>query len=588
MSKILIFSIFFFFCIAGWRYHVLKQRLALDPLKFCNHHEVTLHFSPLEEGSLSGIHERFLARTNQLYASKQSYRLNSKILIFSDSMIYPTQEIWAKGRLEELPDGFRFYQDKGCRHAFYISKILKAERQHVFLELSKWKIRAAMRTWLRHSLSADTAPIALGILLGEHRQISSDVLDEFRVTGTYHVLVVSGLKVALVAGMVLLLSWAFPFYFRLFFSVLAVLFYMGLAGPDPPVLRAGLMALFGTTAVLLGRGKDTLSAFLWAGAILLLWNPLWIFDAGFQLSFLSVLGIFLFVEKISKALAFLPKWMASSIAVTLSAQALLLIPMAYYFHSISFISPVANLIVVPLSAVSMVLGSVSFAFSFISKPLAYALSFWHEKLLFVMLWFVHSFSRIPLGYFWVRPPHFLMSVLFYGALFGLWLWASNKMIGKWIVAGSALVMCISWTVGFLHEPSPEIVFLKDRQGSCSLIRVHREIFLVTDGNSDVAALRSQGVNRIDGILLRNADPKYERSLASLLQHFPVRKIWLSPDSALTDNGLLMEIKRKQIPLFPIRGDEKIRLSERAWISQDNLNRLQIMRTHLFFLRQTKH
>jgi len=226
-----------------------------------------------------------------------------------------------------------------------------------------------------------------GIVLGSKKGILPSFWEELKKTGTAHVVVASGMNVSLVASFLVL--FLIPVVGRrkaLLFSLLGIWVYAALAGFDAPIIRAALMGslVFGTLA--LGRQADTLRVLFFTFFIMLIFNPYWIFDVGFILSFAATLSLVLFAGRLDKLLKFIPSFIRQDFSTTIAAQ-ILVAPILYftfgYFSIYSFLVNGLVLWTVPLitvlgmiiSLVSLVLPSLASVFVFLVYPLA----FWFVK-----------------------------------------------------------------------------------------------------------------------------------------------------------------------------------------------------------------
>jgi len=204
------------------------------------------------------------------------------------------------------------------------------------------------------------APGALlrGILLGERRNLPPEISKAFSDAGVIHVLAVSGLHVGLIAGIFLALFRAL----RLreipatLLTLMLLLLYMHVVDLRPSVVRATIMASIIMLGRLLERDSDLLNAISSAGLIILIWNPQYLFDLGFQLSFAATLSIVylhgrirgLLPSALTKCRLRGVRWAVSGLLVSLAAQLGTLPIIAYHFGRISSISILVNLMVVPL------------------------------------------------------------------------------------------------------------------------------------------------------------------------------------------------------------------------------------------------
>jgi competence protein ComEC len=471
---------------------------------------------------------------------------------------------------------------------FFLSAFLfQAQQRHAPSFPQKHRValhKNIFETQFFNTLPTPYSAIAVGIFFGDHRDIPQKILSDFQVTGTYHLLVASGLKVGMVAAGTWLFSRWLPFFTRIVLSGLTVLLYSLLAGLNPPLLRASIMAFFFFASIWLGRGKNSLNAFFWSAFLLLIFNPSWLFEAGFQLSFLSVLGIFLFYDTIKKHLNFLPKLPSQSISITLSTLFPIVIPLAIYFHNISFVSLAANLFTVPLVGLSLFFGTASLLANFFLKSISHAFVFWHLFILKLLLLEVEFFSKIPLAYRWVSSPSPPTILGYYLALLGFWLWLSNLHAeeGKILLTGASLFLLFLAVFRFFKPLPNEVVFLNVGQGDCEILRLGKKIFLMDGGGSHSEIysngysvgekitspfLESLGANAIDGILLTHPHADHVGGLIAVLEHFHVKQIWLPKleSSSPIYQTFLKTAYSKKIPIIFVRGNEKILLAPHVWL-----------------------
>ncbi len=223
-------------------------------------------------------------------------------------------------------------------------------------------IRDAIRESFQQNLSPTAAAIASGFLIGETRDIPSGIYTLFRDTGTLHVLAVSGSNVALVVAFVLAVLWIFrPSRNRRYLILLlAIALFALLSYEEPSVLRASLMAVLVIIARWMGRNYDLNNIISLAALIILLLAPSQLFDVGFQLSFVIAWGLILTTPRILKRLPHSIThghrwlyWLTMTFTVTVVAQIFAAPLMLFYFGSVPLLSPLANLLIVPMTSVGV-------------------------------------------------------------------------------------------------------------------------------------------------------------------------------------------------------------------------------------------
>ena len=142
-----------------------------------------------------------------------------------------------------------------------------------------------------------------GITLGAKSNLDKDFFETLKRTSTLHVVVASGTNVSIVGGAIL--AMLAPYVGRkkaLVASLAAITLYTLMVGLQPPIVRAAIMGTIGFTALALGRESNALRALFAASATMLLIWPQWLFDLGFQLSFLATFGVIVFSPVILRGL----------------------------------------------------------------------------------------------------------------------------------------------------------------------------------------------------------------------------------------------------------------------------------------------
>jgi len=211
---------------------------------------------------------------------------------------------------------------------------------------------------IRQAMSAQDAAVLSGVLFGGTFGIDKQVVKDFSATGLIHILSVSGTHIVLVAGAIAWLCARLGLGQKktAFMSSVGLVGYALFAGLSAPVVRSVIMGLLSVAALGLGREKNAFQALVMAALIMLMYQPVQLFDISFQLSFGASAGLILLYGKTADKLAFLPKWLKGPVSVTLAAQLGVLPFIAWYFHSFPLISFVANIVVLPIIEVVVVVG----------------------------------------------------------------------------------------------------------------------------------------------------------------------------------------------------------------------------------------
>src|SRR5690606_16219708 len=210
----------------------------------------------------------------------------------------------------------------------------------------------------------DAYSVASALILGYRAEMSEQLVQAFSATGTIHVLSVSGMHVVLVFWLLAKLLWWMDRrkvlrIAKFMLLLLAVWGYALLTGFSPPVLRASIMVSFVMAATIFGQQNRIYNSIAASAFFLLLYNPKFIVDIGFQLSYLAVLGI-VFLHPVMRTIFptgnRLVKPITDYVGMSIGAQAGAGPLAAYYFHQFPLYFLPANLFIVLPTSVIMYVG----------------------------------------------------------------------------------------------------------------------------------------------------------------------------------------------------------------------------------------
>ena len=307
-----------------------------------------------------------------------------------------------------------------------ISEKIRQERLEILNTIDGSKLPKREREFLK------------GIILADRTEMDAEMVSDFSKSGLVHFLAISGTHLAIIFWLILyLLKPIFPAKFRKIPIVLSLLFIWSFTifiDYGSSVVRSCLMITAYYSFVLLQRKPDLLHAMAIAGFAILIFDTHQVFDVGFQLSFVAVFGIFWLNEPILKNLP-RPKnkiqdFLFNVISVSLAAQIATLPLVIFYFHQYSFLSIVANVIIVPFSEIIIIfslLMTVLFAFK-----LEFSwLSFIYEKLVDFLLKSIHFFA--DQDWFFIKniPLNWVELIILFVVIFllrGLFLHQSKTML----------------------------------------------------------------------------------------------------------------------------------------------------------------
>ena len=276
---------------------------------------------------------------------------------------------------------------------------------------------------LDYGLRPREGSIVRGMVLGDPSRIPEDLKEAFRRSGITHILAISGQHVAVLAAMVYLVLrlFAVPTVLRNLATLALMWLYIFVAGTPPSAIRAGVVATFVLLAPLFGRQLSPLHFMTTMLAIVLAWNPLLIYNPGFQLSVAAVFGILLlrrplqvFVKRtILRPFEKPPELLSNLLAVSLAAQIATTPIIATSFDEISVIGVVTNLVAVPLSGPVLALGLLGALVGNVAVPLAYLINVANDFLVSVLVEVAKVASALPFATVKTPGATLLLVGLFY-------------------------------------------------------------------------------------------------------------------------------------------------------------------------------
>lgn len=429
-----------------------------------------------------------------------------------------------------------YHQGKGI----FLLAYQEGTVSYTFCEEAPWwcfpaALRQKIEAVLQSYFPEDVSPFAKALLLGDSEDLSYETDTSFKISGIRHIIAVSGLHVSILYGLLSLITAKRRFLTALV-GIPVLFLFAAVAGFTPSVVRACIMVGLMMAALAFNREYDPPTGLAFAAVVMLLMNPLVITSAGFQLSAASVAGIFLFNGPINGGLQGLfgrgkgilgkiASKVASSISVSLSATLLTAPLSAYYFGAVSLVAVVTNLLT--LWVVSFIFYGIiavcgmsliwSAGAEFLGKVVAWPIRF----VLKVAKWM----GGFPMAAVYTRSPYITAWLVFIYILLIVYLLIPKKRTGMLCccaVLGLCLALLVSWVEPLLDEC--RVTVLDVGQGQSILLQSEGRTYLVDcggdrdDETADIVAetLLSQGIHRLDGIVLTHYDRDHSGALSNLL------------------------------------------------------------------------
>lgn len=292
---------------------------------------------------------------------------------------------------------------------------------------------------IEQSLPEPQAGLGEGLLLGVKQALGTELNEMFRKAGIIHIVVLSGYNIMLVVAFTkYCLSLFFRRSIRIATGLVMVVCFALIVGLSATVVRASIMAALVLFAQGLNRTYNITRALLFAGALMVLFNPfLLLYDIGFQLSFVATLGLILIAPKfeaIFNKASFLER-VKGYLVATIATQIAVLPLLLYQMGQVSLVAVVVNVLVLPIVPLAMlstfITGIISLIYTPLTLPFAFIAHLALSYIVFLAKWFsLLPFSVVTISYF---PLHFLF-ILYAVIIGGVW-WSYREKIKPDTLAG---------------------------------------------------------------------------------------------------------------------------------------------------------
>ena len=256
-----------------------------------------------------------------------------------------------------------------------------------------------LRRSLAPGVSGERRAVIAAVVLGEDEGLSPDLRDQFRASGLYHLLAVSGQNVAYVVAGMLALAWLLGVsrWIGEIGALVAVGGYLMAVGWQPSVVRAGVAGGLASLAWLAGRARDRWYFLLVGAAVLLAWNPYSLLEPGFQLSFGAVGSIFLLVPRIEAWLTGypVPQGLATVLAVSIACGGVTAPILMLHFQAAPLFTVASNAVAGPVVAPLLGLALISTALAPVLPEAALALGWVNGWLAAYLAGCARFFGSLP-------------------------------------------------------------------------------------------------------------------------------------------------------------------------------------------------
>lgn len=436
--------------------------------------------------------------------------------------------------------------------------------------------RARVAKLLSEILPSEERALIMGLLFGDISEMDSREMAAYQRAGVSHLFAVSGFNVAFVLGIlwfVLALFRPSPLV-RLGLALPLLLGYYFLVGWSPSIVRASLMAFLALTALSLGRKKDIYTALAGAALVILLISPGELFQVGFQLSFLTTLGLAYLTPWLQDR--GLGKYLAPAVAAQLSSLPLI----AYYFNLISLVAPFLNVIAALVSGLVTVLGLIGTLLTWSIPLLAKPVFLTCGLLMYALSRFIIWCSGFNWAVVVVPSPSLLIITLSYFFLAGLPYYRRYRYRILLIPRSLKIVVVgalgLTLLISCLARPDLlQVTFLDVGQGDSILIQTPGGQRILIDGGGTPESsfavgervvlpyLRKQGIGKLDAIIMSHNHLDHSEGLLEILPLLNITSFYMPPAEPVNqvDSMIRSLCMENDIRLVELTAGQKIRLED---------------------------
>lgn len=323
-------------------------------------------------------------RINHLKIGEQEVAGTLFIQSAKNTTIKRSDIITLKGKLTA---GFGTFP--GMMYRPQIMDLVREEPGDIFLTM-----RDFFADKVRLHLSDGQAALGLGYLLGARSSLPDGLADTLKIVGLTHIIVASGANLSILIGFARKFLGKISRFTGLIGSALLVFSYVGIVGLQPSMTRAGLVSVLSLVAWYVGRNFQPWRLLTIVAAATLLYNPMYLIDLGWLLSFASFAGIMILGPEVTKFFygEKEPNFLGATLLETVSASLLCTPILLYFFGTLSLISLLANLLILPTISAAMALTFLTGVLAMVAPPLAGVVGWVTGKLLDYHLWVINFFG----------------------------------------------------------------------------------------------------------------------------------------------------------------------------------------------------
>jgi competence protein ComEC len=342
--------------------------------------------------------------------------------------------------------------------------------------------------------------------------LPSDLKDDFIQAGLAAVLAASGFQVTLILGAAIALTQNKSLKLQFVIGSLCLGGYLILTGASPSILRAVVMGFGSLIGLVVQRRSRPVVGLIVTAVLLLLYQPLWIWDLGFQFSFLATFGLITTSRSIAERLEWLPPTIAELLSVPIAAYIWTLPLQLLVFGKLSPYSLMANVFTTPLVAISTYGGIISGVLGIIFVPIGAAIAWLLYPLLHWTIGVAQWINTLPNANTSVGAINIWQMLIAYVLFVAIWLVPWFAKMQRWTIAFTLACVLLFVPNAIAQSNILQITLPAFNDVPIMLIQNQNQTVLINSGDKQFVGftlqpfLQKLGINRLDWAISTDTQP----------------------------------------------------------------------------------
>lgn len=395
-------------------------------------------------------------------------------------------------------------------------------------------------------LKSPNLEILGGIVFGDDAVAPPDYIkNSFINSGLLHILAASGMNVAFIFSFwfVILKFLRIPYRPRVLSGMIVIILYTLMTGLGPSVVRAALMLLFVLAGKLIDRDTHSVSLLSFVAVLMLIYNPAYINNVSFQMSFLVTFGLITTAGILTQKLNKIPNWICVPVLVPLVAQIWIAPIQMFYFNTFSLYSILANISTVSLLSVISFCGFVSSLIA-VFVPLAdftcRIFDFILNYLLSALVWMSNFFANLPHCLLQTTHPNIFQLIFYYSILIlSTFLVKFEKYKSVFFTLFISIVILLFSTVKPVSNDLEIIAFDVQNADSFLIKTPENKYFFIDTGKSPYKSgnsqakvimlkyLKDRGIKELEGVIVTHFDNDHSGGTSEFIKNLNVHTLYLN-------------------------------------------------------------